>query len=109
MPECLRVKLFSWVIIKWYHGDTVCRGCARDYGRWRRRVEMGYLRGLTHGAMAGAVLGLLYAPESGPAMRKRVSRLLGQAEDALGGSVESPSAAPKRRAVGGTESRARRP
>jgi len=69
---------------------------------------MGYLRGLTHGAIAGAVLGLLYSPESGPAMRRRVSRLLGQAEDALGGR-ESPSAAPKRRSVGGTESRAPRP
>ena len=44
---------------------------------------MGYLRGLTHGAIAGAILGLLYAPESGLHMRQRVSRLLGQAEDML--------------------------
>lgn len=70
---------------------------------------MGYLRGLTHGAIAGAVLGLLYAPESGPAMRRRVSRLLGQAEQALAETPGTPAAAPKRRTVGGTESRARRP
>jgi len=44
---------------------------------------MGYLRGLTHGAIAGAILGLLYAPESGLRTRQRVSRLLGQAEDMM--------------------------
>jgi len=70
---------------------------------------MGYLRGLTHGAIAGAVLGLLYAPESGPAMRRRVSRLLGQAQEALDQGAAPASTAPKRRTVGGTESRARRP
>jgi len=70
---------------------------------------MGYIRGLTHGAIAGAVLGLLYAPESGPAMRRRVSRLLGQAEQALAETPGAPTAAPRRRTVGGTESRARRP
>ncbi|MEO6795751.1 MAG: YtxH domain-containing protein [Candidatus Dormibacter sp.] len=70
---------------------------------------MGYLRGLTHGAIAGAVLGLLYAPEPGPAMRRRVSRLLGQAEQALADGPAPVVAAPKRRTVGGTESRARRP
>jgi gas vesicle protein len=73
---------------------------------------MGYLRGLTHGAIAGAILGLLYAPESGVSMRRRVSRLLGQAEDMLAaensGSPAAP-ATPRRRSVGGTESRARRP
>lgn len=73
---------------------------------------MGYLRGLTHGAIVGAALGLLYAPESGVVMRRKVSRLLGQAEQALasdsGGG--SPAAAPRRRTVGGTETaRARRP
>src|SRR5438093_10893087 len=36
-------------------------GLARE----ERIFQMGYLRGLTHGAIAGAVLGLLYAPESG--------------------------------------------
>ena len=74
---------------------------------------MGYFRGLTHGAIVGAVLGLLYAPDSGVNIRRRVSRLLGQAEEMMAGSSEagpsSSSAAPRRRAVGGTESRARRP
>jgi gas vesicle protein len=73
---------------------------------------MGYLRGLTHGALAGAVLALLYAPESGVEMRRRVSRLLGQAEDMLaaeGGQMASPPASSaRRRTAGGTESRARR-
>ena len=73
---------------------------------------MGYLRGLRHGALAGAILGLLYAPESGVAMRRRISRLLGQAEDMVagnGGGQAAAAAAPRRRATGGTESRARRP
>jgi len=73
---------------------------------------MGYFRGLTHGAIVGAVLGLLYAPDSGVNIRRKVSRLLGQAEEMMAGSGEtgpSPSATPRRRAVGGTESRARRP
>ncbi|MDQ6883944.1 MAG: YtxH domain-containing protein [Candidatus Dormibacteraeota bacterium] len=68
---------------------------------------MGYLRGLTHGAIAGAVIGLLYAPESGPATRRRVSRLLGQAEQALA-EPPAPATPAKRRTVGGTESRAKR-
>ena len=73
---------------------------------------MGYLRGLRHGAIAGAVLGLLYAPESGVAMRRRISRLLGQAEEMMagdGGAREAAARAPRRRAAGGPESRARRP
>jgi gas vesicle protein len=71
---------------------------------------MGYFRGLTHGAIVGAVLGILYAPEAGPDMRRRVSRLLGQAEQMMAaeGSAGPPSTA-KRRAAGGSESRARRP
>jgi gas vesicle protein len=73
---------------------------------------MGYLRGLRHGAIAGVVLGLLYAPESGVSMRRRVSRLLGQGEGALAaeesGTPVAPPA-PRRRTVGGAESRARRP
>jgi gas vesicle protein len=73
---------------------------------------MGYLRGLRHGAIAGAILGLLYAPESGLIMRRRISRLLGQAEEMLAtdsGGAAASSATPRRRAAGGTESRARRP
>jgi gas vesicle protein len=73
---------------------------------------MGYLRGLTHGAIVGAIVGLLYAPESGVSTRRRVSRLLGQAEDMLAaensGATATPAAS-RRRTVGGTESRAKRP
>lgn len=71
---------------------------------------MGYFRGLTHGAIVGAVLGILYAPESGPDMRRRVSRLLGQAEQMMASDAgATPTSTPKRRAVGGSETRARRP
>jgi gas vesicle protein len=71
---------------------------------------MGYFRGLTHGAIVGAVLGVLYAPESGIEMRRRVSRLLGQAEQVMAteNSATTPPTA-RRRTVGGTETRARRP
>ncbi|GAC1478741.1 MAG: hypothetical protein PVSMB9_01520 [Candidatus Dormibacteria bacterium] len=62
-----------------------------------------------HGAIAGAVLGLLYTPESGNSMRRRVSRLLGQAQGALAEEPAPAAAAPKRRTAGGTESRAKRP
>jgi gas vesicle protein len=73
---------------------------------------MGYLRGLRHGAIAGAVLALLYAPDSGVNMRRRISRLLGQAEAMMAadsGGAAAATPAPRRRAAGGTESRARRP
>lgn len=73
---------------------------------------MGYFRGLTHGAIIGAVLAILYAPEAGPDMRRRVARLLGQAGQMMSESGTAPSAAggPRRRSAGGTESsRARRP
>jgi gas vesicle protein len=78
----------------------------------RSAIEMGYFRGLTHGAIVGAVLGLLYAPESGIDMRRRVSKLLGQAEemmatDATGAPMAS--AAGRRRTGGASESRTRRP
>jgi gas vesicle protein len=73
---------------------------------------MGYLRGVTHGAIAGAILALLYAPESGANLRRRVSRWLGQAEQMMAvdsGGAASSAGTPRRRAAGGTESRARRP
>jgi hypothetical protein len=72
---------------------------------------MGYLRGLTHGAIAGAILGLLYAPDSGIVMRRRLSRLLSQADATVANNGAPPRAAagPRRRSSGGTESRARRP
>jgi gas vesicle protein len=73
---------------------------------------MGYLRGLTHGAIAGAVLGLLYAPDTGVNMRRRLSRLLGQAQEMLAApSGPSAPAAPTapRRGTGNSEGRAKRP
>ena len=73
---------------------------------------MRYLRGLRHGVIAGAILGLLYAPESGVAMRRRLSRLLGQAQAMMagdGGAPVTPAATPRRRAAGAGESRAKRP
>jgi gas vesicle protein len=72
---------------------------------------MGYLRGVTHGAIAGAILALLYAPDSGVNTRRRVSRLLGQAEAMLStdaGAVGTATA-PRRRTAGGTEGKVRRP
>ncbi len=74
---------------------------------------MGYLRGLTHGAIAGAILALLYAPDKGVNTRRRVSRLLlGQAEEMAsadsGGEVAS-TGTPRRRAAGGATTRVRRP
>ena len=70
---------------------------------------MGYVRGLTHGAIAGAVLALLYAPDSGVKTRRRVSRLLGQAQNMLSADSGGPvsTVTPRRRAAGGTESKVR--
>ena len=73
---------------------------------------MGYLRGLRHGAIIGATLGILFAPEAGVDLRRRLSKLLGQAQEAMGVETSAPSgsaSAPRRRAAGGTESKARRP
>ncbi len=78
--------------------------------RWL--FPMGYVRGLTHGAIAGAILALLYAPDSGVNTRRRVSRLLGQAEAMLSadsGGAPASTTTPRRRAAGGTESKVRRP
>ena len=71
---------------------------------------MGYVRGLTHGAIAGAVLALLYAPDSGVNTRRRVSRLLGQAQNMLSAdSGGAATATPRRRTASGTESKVKRP
>jgi hypothetical protein len=45
---------------------------------------LGYVRGLMHGALAGAILGMLYAPDRGTVTRRRLSRWLVEAEDVLG-------------------------
>jgi hypothetical protein len=80
-------------------------------GEWYDGGDLGYLRGLTHGAIVGAVIGFLYAPDAGVRTRRRVARLLGQAEDMMmADNATAPSSpAPRRRAVGGTEPRTRRP
>jgi gas vesicle protein len=71
---------------------------------------LGYLRGLTHGAIVGAVIGLLYAPDAGTTTRRRVARLLGQAETMMAADSEGAPAASaaRRRAAGAPESRTRR-
>jgi len=79
-----------------------------------RRILMGYLRGLVHGAMAGAVLGVLYAPESGVAARRRVSRWLGQGESMPANGPADPEPASRaggrrRPASTSTEDRAKHP
>jgi hypothetical protein len=59
---------------------------------------VGYVRGLMHGALAGAILGLLYAPEAGIVTRRRVSRWLVEAEDMIGaGATGRPAEPPIRR------------
>src|ERR1700737_3773253 len=78
----------------WRHGHGVHGGV---------RLLMGYLRGLTHGAIAGAVLALLYAPDSGVNTRRRVSRLLGQAEARLSADNGGPAGPPP--AAGGRRNR----
>ncbi len=49
---------------------------------------MGYVRGVMHGALLGACLGLLYAPAAGVVTRKRVSHWLQEAEGVLGSASE---------------------
>jgi hypothetical protein len=71
---------------------------------------VGYVRGVVHGALIGACLGLLYAPDAGVVTRQRVARWLQEAEGILGGDGSSgdPSLASTRSGPG-VASRARRP
>jgi gas vesicle protein len=87
----------------WRHGRVSTEEC---------EFSMGYLRGLRHGAIAGAVLALLYAPDSGVNTRRRVSRLLGQAQNMLSAESGGPAASTattRRRSAGATESKVKRP
>jgi hypothetical protein len=52
---------------------------------------VGYVRGVVHGALIGACLGLLYAPEAGVVTRKRVARWLQEAEGMLSGGSRGDS------------------
>ena len=76
---------------------------------------MGYLRGLRHGALLGAGLGLLFAPQSGSVTRRQVSRWLAQVEGVLQGPAPSVEMDPTRGSVrprpvaSRVESRAKRP
>jgi gas vesicle protein len=49
---------------------------------------MGYIRGLTHGLIVGAVGGALFAPRAGEQTRKRVSLWFEQVLGAVEGSAE---------------------
>jgi len=53
---------------------------------------MGYFRGLVHGAVVGACVGLIYAPESGVGARRRVIRWLRQVEAILDGTASGNGA-----------------
>jgi gas vesicle protein len=76
---------------------------------------MGYLRGLRHGAILGAGLGLLFAPRSGVMTRRQVSGWLAQLEGMIQGTSGPVEMDPTRESVrprpvtGRVESRGKRP
>jgi gas vesicle protein len=52
---------------------------------------MSYLRGVRHGAIIGAVLALLYAPDAGAVTRRRLARWLGQLDGSMEAGTTSPA------------------
>jgi gas vesicle protein len=67
---------------------------------------MGYIRGLTHGLIVGAVGGVLFAPRAGEQTRKRMSiwidQALGAVEDSAEGNSPSGQRSRSRTAVPST-------
>jgi gas vesicle protein len=52
---------------------------------------MGYFRGLRHGALIGAALALLYAPDAGVVTRRRLAGWLGQVQGGLAAGSADPA------------------
>jgi hypothetical protein len=71
---------------------------------------MGYIRGLRHGALIGAALAILYAPDTGANTRRRLAQWLGRMQGTLepDSAPAEPRSGPTRSATGRFESRAKR-